>query len=144
MKSICGVDCTGCGLREGCGGCAETKGRPFGGACLVADRLKEGTPALCAFQEKLMGAFNALSIQDMDELRQLHALKGSLVNLTYTLPNGQAVQFWEDNKIYLGGQLAKKGSNLWYGMIADETHLMVSQYRGYGEEAEIVVFQRWR
>lgn len=44
----------------------------------------------------------------------------------------------------MGSQLAKKGSDLWYGMIADETHLMVSQYRGYGEEAEIVVFQRWQ
>ncbi len=31
MKTICGIDCTGCDWTEVCKGCAETNGRPFGG-----------------------------------------------------------------------------------------------------------------
>lgn len=31
MKTICGIDCAGCGWKENCKGCAETKGSPFGG-----------------------------------------------------------------------------------------------------------------
>lgn len=110
MKSICGADCTGCCLREGCGGCAETRGRPFGGACLVADRLKEGAPALCAFQEKLMGAFNALSIQDMDQVKELHALKGSLVNLAYTLPTARPSSFGRTTKSIWAASLPKRAA----------------------------------
>ena len=34
--SICGADCAQCPSQAGCGGCAETGGRPFGRACLLA------------------------------------------------------------------------------------------------------------
>jgi len=38
IDSRCGLHCTGCGWKEshGCGGCIETNGHPFHGACPVA------------------------------------------------------------------------------------------------------------
>lgn len=63
--------------------------------------------------------------------------------IEYALPNGQVVKFWDDNKIYLGNQLHKKDSDRCYGIIADEKYLMVSEYSGYGADAEIIVFKQW-
>lgn len=95
------------------------------------------------FKEKLIAAFNALHIEDMEEVTELNALKGSFINLTYTLPSGQAVKFWDDNKIYFGNQLHKKGSDRCYGLAADEAYLLVCEYGCNGSDAEIVAFKRW-
>lgn len=141
--SMCGIDCTKCGLISTCNGCAKTKGKPFGGECMVALCLKSGENALCELKKNLIAAFNALGIQDMEEVTELNALKGSFINIEYTLPNGQVIKFWDDNRIYLGNQLHKKDSDRCYGIVADETHLMVSEYSGYGTDAEVVVFKRW-
>ncbi len=41
MYSICGTDCCeNCSRKEECGGCAETKGHPFGGTCTAAEYIK--------------------------------------------------------------------------------------------------------
>ena len=53
------------------------------------------------------------------------------------------VKLWDDNRIYLGNQLHKKGSDRCYGIAADEKFLMVSEYGCYGSDAEIVVFKQW-
>lgn len=143
MKSICGIDCAKCELSNTCNGCSATEGHPFGAECLVAQCCKKGVSALNEFKEKLLVAFNALYIQDMEEVTELHALKGSYGNIEYALPNGQIVKFWDDNKIYLGNQLHKEGSDRCYGIIADEKYLMVSEYSDYGANAEIIVFKRW-
>lgn len=143
-ESICGIDCGKCELRGTCNGCAKTKGRPFGGECVVAMCFKEGEDVLCSFRKDLITAFNTLNIQDMEEVTELNALKGSFINIEYALPNGQIVRFWDDNRIYLGNQLRKQDSERCYGLIADENYLMVSEYSGYGDEAEIVIFKRWR
>ena len=99
--------------------------------------------ALNELKEKLITAFNALNIPEMEEVTELNALKGSFANIEYTLPNGQLVKFWDDNRIYLGNQLHKEGSDRCYGIIADEKYLMVSEYSGYGADAHIIVFKRW-
>lgn len=143
MKSICGIDCTKCGLSGACNGCAATDGQPFGAECLVAQCCKKGETVLNELKEKLIAAFNALNILDMEEVTELHALKGSYANIEYVLPNGQIVKFWDDNRIYLGNKLHKEGSHRCYGILADENHLMVSEYSGYGTDAEIIVFKRW-
>lgn len=143
MKSICGVDCTKCEFNTSCKGCAETNGRPFGADCVVALCCQKGDTALCEWKEKLIGAIHALHIQDMEEVTDLNALKGSVINIEYTLPNGQAVKFWDDNKIYLGNQVCKKDSDRCYGIAADDKYLMISEYSGYGSDAEIIVFKRW-
>lgn len=44
----------------------------------------------------------------MEEVKELHALRGSFINLTYVLPNGQRAKFWDDNKIYLKISFVKK------------------------------------
>lgn len=143
MISICGVDCAECELNGSCNGCVETGGQPFGKECVVALCCKKGEKVLCEFKEKLMAAFNALGIQDMEEVTELNALKGSFINIEYTLPNGQSVKFWDDDKIYFGNQLHKKGSERCYGIAADEKYLMVSEYGDYGADAEVIVFKRW-
>ena len=102
-----------------------------------------GEDELCRFKKKLLAAFNALDIPDMEEVTELNALKGSFANIEYSLPNGQIVKFWDDNKIYFGNQLQKKGSDRCYGIMADEEYLMVSEFSGYGKDAEIIVFRRW-
>lgn len=53
-------------------------------------------------KEKLIAAFNALQIPDMEEVTELNALKGSFANIEYTLPNGQPIKFGDDSRIYLG------------------------------------------
>lgn len=143
MKSICGTDCTTCTCSDTCKGCAQTNGQPFGESCVVATYCQQGEAALSAFKKKLTAAFRDLHIPDMEDVTELHALKGSFVNLAYTLPSGQTVKIWDDNKIYLGNQLHKKGSDRCYGMVADETYLMVAEYGANGSDAEIVVFKRW-
>lgn len=143
-SSICGLDCTMCQLHNSCKGCADTQGQPFGAPCVTAVCLKDGENALCAFKERLMAAFNELDIPDMEPVTTLNGLKGSYINIAYTLPNKAVVKFWEDDKIYLGNQLSKKDSDRCYGIVAGEHYLMVAEYSGYGAEAEVVVFKRWR
>lgn len=141
MKSICGIDCTKCEAGSTCNGCNE--GRPFGEECVVALYCQKGQNELNKFKKKLIAEFNALNIQDMEEVTDLNALKGSFINLEYTLSNGETVKMWNDNKIYLGNQLCKKGSDRCYGIAGDEKYLMVSEYGMNGSDAEIVIFKRW-
>lgn len=142
-NSICGIDCSVCESHDTCSGCSKTNGHPFGSECIVATCCQKGENALHEFKETLIAAFNALHIEDMEEVTELNALKGSFINLTYTLPSGQAVKFWNDNKIYFGNQLHKKESDRCYGLAADETYLLVCEYGCNGSDAEIVAFKRW-
>lgn len=144
METICGIDCKGCSVSEECPGCAETDGRPFGAECMVARYCRKGEGALCGLKEGVLAALRGLAIADMEEVTELHALRGSFINIAYTLPSGQAVKLWDDNKIYLGNQLHKKGSDRCYGIAADDRYLMVAEYGENGSDAEIVVFKRWK
>lgn len=143
MCSICGANCFECGFRDGCNGCLETNGAPFGKPCLVAACCRKGEGALRELKKRLVAAFNRLDLPDMEEVTELYALKGSVVNMEYTLSNGETVRFWEDDKIYLGCQLPKQGSDRCYGLTADEQYLMVSEYSSYGADAEIIVYKQW-
>ncbi|MDE6026219.1 MAG: DUF3795 domain-containing protein [Lachnospiraceae bacterium] len=132
-----------CELNSTCNGCVKTEGNPFGAGCVVALCCQKGKTEGSSFKEKLIEAFNQLNIHDMEEVTDLNALKGSFINIEYTLPNGQIIKFWDDNKIYFGNQLHKKDSDRCYGIVADEKYLMVSEYSGYGADAEVIVFKRW-
>lgn len=150
MKAVCGLDCESCGFREQCGGCAETGGKPFGGSCVIAacclakgcENCGRAFSAPCRLKQELISEFNALSIEDMEEVRDLNALIGSYINLTYPLPGGQTVQFWDNSRVYLGNQLCKKDSDRCYGLTADEDHLLVCEYGENGSDPEIVVYKR--
>lgn len=92
-------------------------------------------------KERLIAEFNALGIEDMAKVTSLNTLKGSFVNLEYTLPSGQAIKLWDDDKIYLGNQICKKNSSRCYGLTADENYLLVCEYGDGGSDAEIVVYK---
>jgi len=96
----------------------------------------------CSLRSDLIEQFNSLNITGMEPLTTLYALKGSFINMTYKLPGGMPARFWDDDKIYLGSQLAKKGSDRCYGLAADEKYLMVCEYDPDGTNPEIVVFKR--
>lgn len=150
IETICGIDCNGCALKETCGGCAATKGHPFGGECMLAvccrnkgqEHCENCLDTPCELKERLIAEFNALGIEDMAKVTSLNALKGSFVNLEYTLPSGQAVKLWDDNKIYLGNQICKKNSSRCYGLTADENYLLVCEYGDGGSDAEIVAYKK--
>ncbi len=149
MKTKCGLDCSECGCKE-CGGCTETGGRPFGGTCMIAlccdekgcENCGRSFEAPCRLKEELIAEFNALGIEDMEEITDLYALNGAFVNLAYTLPGGQEIRFWDDGRVYLGNQVHKKGSDRCYGLTADENYLLVCEYGEGGSDAEIVVYRR--
>lgn len=149
-KSICGLDCGACQLKNTCGGCTETGGKPFGGACMVAEcclgkgknRCGESCGGVCGLKGRLIAEFNALGIADMPEITELCALRGSYINLSYTLPGGRSIKFWDDDRIYLGYQVEKKGSDRCYGLTADEQYLLVCEYGENGTDAEIVLFRK--
>ena len=151
MKSICGLDCEKCELKETCKGCTETDGQPFGGKCVIADCFYKNEcknrgdcqKVSCKLTSKLIDEFNALNIEDMPKITNLNALKGSFINLEYPLPNGKTVKFWDDNRIYLGNQIEKKNSERCYGIVADEENLLVCEYGENGSGAEIVIYKKW-
>lgn len=75
-------------------------------------------------------------------MESLNALKGSYVNLEYTLPSGQKVMLLNDNKIYLGNQLCKPNNNRCFGIAADEEYILICEYGENGSDPEIVVYMR--
>ena len=150
MKTICGADCNKCGFKEKCAGCQETNGHPFGDSCMLAqcsnsnscDEGCKSCSAACKLKAKLIEEFNTLGIEDMEEITGLNACKGSYINLTYTFSSGQAVKLLDDDKIYLGNQLSKKDSSRYYGIAADESVLIVSEYDADGSNEEIIVYKK--
>ena len=96
----------------------------------------------CGWKEQLIAEFNALGIEDMEEVTDLNALWGAYINLQYTLPGGQKIKFWDDNRMYLGNQLCKKNSSRCYGLTADENYLLVCEYGDNGSDAEIIVYKK--
>ena len=143
MKTICGIDCGGCFMKEHCKGCAETDGRPFGGECIVAECHRSGgAPCLEACKKQLIEEFNALNIPDMPKVTELCALCGSYINSEYTLSNGRKIRLLDDAKIYLGYQLEKDGSDRCYGLAADSEYLLVCEYGCNGADPEIIVYKK--
>lgn len=148
--SICGIDCTSCGFKDSCAGCAQTGGKPFGGTCMAAECCKHHPSCscgdfpkrICALKRQLIEEFNALGIEDMEEVTDLYSLAGFFINQAYPLPGGQSVKLWDDHRVYLGNQLHKKNSDRCYGIAADEEYLLVSEYGDGGSDARIVVFKR--
>ena len=84
---------------------------------------------------------NALEI---DELRvdDLNLLTGAYVNLEYPLSNGNTVRFLNDKDVYLGNQIERANSERCYGVVADETFILVCEYGCNGAEPEIVLYKR--
>lgn len=150
MNTLCGLDCNKCGFKNECGGCVETHGHSFGGSCMIAECCDKKScenfgkcfEASCNLKKQLITEFNALGIKDIENITSLNALKGSFINLEYTLPNGQKIKLWDDKRIYLGNQLCKKNSNRCYGLTADENYILVCEYGDNGSLPEIIVYKK--
>lgn len=147
--AICGAECAQCPSKDACGGCGETGGHPFGRECPVAACCRNENHehcgqcgGSCKLKAPLIAEFNALNIPGMPKVTDLNVLLGSFVNLAYPLPNGQAVQLLEDEKMYFGNQLEKAGSSRCYGIVADENILLVCEYGENGSDAEIVLYKK--
>ena len=143
MKTICGIDCGGCSFKDSCKGCTETDGHPFGGDCITAACYKAGgEDCFIAYKKRLIEEFNALGVSDMPTITTLSQLSGAYVNLEYTLPNREKMKLLDDTKIYLGYQVEKANSDRCYGLVADNSHLLVCEYGCNGAEPEIIVYKK--
>ena len=139
IKTYCGLDCCSeCPRLRECGGCEKCQGRPFGGSCVA--RRSSDLPAL---KKRLTEEINALGIEGLS-VSDLNLLTGAYVNLEYPLANGASVRFLKDEDVYLGNRIEREGSERCYGVVADETFLLVCEYGCGGADPEIVLYKRVR
>lgn len=143
MKTICGMECSQCDLKNNCKGCLETNGRPFGGECIAANCYKlGGENCFISYEKRLINEFNSLGINDMPTITTLYKLSGAYVNLIYTLSNGEKIKLLNDTKVYLGTQVEKTNSDRCYGLVADDDYLLVCEYGCNGANPEIVIYKK--
>lgn len=149
MSGICGADCDKCafGRSDGCKGCVETDGCPFGKPCFIARYISAGgREQYDRFSEQLTAELNALRIPGMPKVERLVPINGSFVNLEYTLPNGIKARLLDDSDIYLGTQVecefADGETPRYFGAVANPEFLLVSEYGPNGSDPQIVVFRK--
>lgn len=143
-KSICGINCNSCFMKDECKGCVETAGCPLGKQCFIAKYINIGEmEKYLEFKQKLIQEFNELHIPGMPEVSNLNALVGSFVNAEYKLPSGQMVKFLDDQSIYLGNQLeCEFDGDRCYGIVAGMDFLLVCTYGINGADPELVMYRK--
>lgn len=148
-KSICGADCNNCGYgkNNGCRGCAESNGCPFGKKCFIAQYINMGgVDSYNLFKNKLIEEFNSLNIPGMPKINELFPLNGAFVNLAYPMPNGNSVKLLDDKEIYLGNQVECEFNDgeliRCYGLVAGMDFLLVCEYGANCTDPEIIVYKK--
>ncbi len=148
-QSICGADCENCGYgkNNGCAGCAESKGCPFGKKCFIAQYINTGgKDSYNLFKENLIEEFNSLNIPGMPKIHELYALIGAYVNLAYPMPSGNTVKLLDDKQIYLGNQVECEFNDgelaRCYGLVAGLDFLLVCEYGANCSNPEIIVYKK--
>lgn len=143
MQSICGTDCcTQCTKLAECGGCIKTNGHPFGGTCVAAECVERGEIAdLSRLKQQLIDEINALRLPHL-HVDTLYLLNGGYVNLSYPLPNKTAVPFLTQNRVYFGNQIERPDSERCYGVVCDETFLLVSEYGCNGADPQLLLYKK--
>ena len=149
MESICGADCNNCeyGKNNNCKGCKETQGCPFGKQCFIAKYiLTGGKENYELFKNQLINEINDLNISGMPKINELTPLNGTFVNLTYPLPNGQRVQFLDDNEIYIGTQVESEFNDetqiRCFGILANLNFILVTEYGPNGDNPELIIYKK--
>lgn len=95
------------------------------------------------FKRQIMNEINALNIPGLPEVTRLSALVGKYVNLEYNLPNGNRVQFLDDNRTYLGNQLeCEFGGERCFGVLAAMEFLLICTYEEGGKNPELVIYKK--
>lgn len=142
--TLCGANCEGCGFKNGCKGCEKTCGRPFGGECVAAEYIKKhGTEDYKKYKTRLLEKINgALSTRDLPEAAGLYELPGFFVNFAYTSPDGGAVKYLDDKRIYLGAQTQAPGRDKCYGIVTDGTFILVCSYGEGGTDPRLICCEK--
>ena len=134
-------------VNKKCEGCKKTNGCPFGKKCFIANYIDVGgKKEYEKFKKQLIDEINSLNIEGMSKIDELYALHGSFVNLEYTLPNGNKVKYLQDDDIYLGTQVENifndKELKRCFGIVANMSFILVSEYEENGLNPEIVLYKR--
>lgn len=144
MSSICGVNCDECGIKDKCKGCVETNGHPWGGDCVLAEFCYDSNghtkEKIIAYKKDLIKEINDLRLNFIGEVKELYPLNGMFVNLEYKLPNNEKIKLLKDNNIYLGTQLSKNDNSGYYGIVADNNYILISEYDKDYQNAEIIIY----
>ena len=145
MNSICGVNCDECKIKDKCKGCANTNGHPWGGDCILAefcyDKNGNTKEKITEYKNNLLKEIYGLKLGFISKIEELYPLNGIFVNLEYELPNGEKIKLLKDNNIYLGTQLPKKNSAGYYGIVADNDYILVSEYDNNYQNAKIIIYK---
>lgn len=144
MKSICNANCNECQFKEGCKGCENTCGSPFGGRCIAAEYIKVGgIMKYSEMKETLLTEINSLlTALELPKADNLCELKGEYVNLEYILPCGETVKFLNDNNIYLGTQIEIDGLDRCFGVVADMDFILICSYGDGGSTPELICYRK--
>lgn len=144
MESLCGANCEACPSNKICKGCEATDCKPFGKKCFVAEYIKtSGIESYKAFKNNLLVEINSLlGTLGIPNADALYELSGEFVNLPYTLPSGNNVQFLDNQKIYLGAQIEFADMGICYGVVADANFILVSSYSANGSQPELVAYKK--
>ena len=144
MKTLCGIECKEvCNMYGAkCKGCNETSGKPFGGECVAYNLVKNcGRECLESFKKQLINEINALNIPELI-VTELFYLNGAFVNLEYTNVNGSKTKYLNDNDVYMGCQVERSNNNRCYGVVANESFILVSEYGCNGSEPELILYKK--
>ena len=148
MDSICGVNCSECEkFNKSCKGCISTNGCPFGKKCFIAKYIEVGgKDNFDILKNQLIDEFNSLNVDGLPKINELFPLNGSLVNLEYSLPNGKAVKFLNDDEVYLGNQVECTFSDndikSYFGIICNMNFLLVCEYGDDLSNPEIIIYKK--
>ena len=149
MESLCGADCTNCGYgkNNNCKGCKNTDGCPFGKQCFIAKYiLTGGKDNYEIFKSQLIDEINQLDIPGMPKIEKLTPINGVYVNLTYRLPNGEQVQFLDNDDIYLGTTEESKFNNgeliRCFGVVANMDFILICEYGPNGDNPELIIYKK--
>lgn len=100
-----------------------------------------GAERLTQEKQRLIAEVNALDILHL-KMTEVTLLNGFYVNLAYPLPNGDTVKFLQDQRVYLGTQIAQPDSDRFYGIVADDQFLLISSYGPGGEAPDLVLYKK--
>ena len=102
-----------------------------------------GEDAFVAFKAQLMDELNALQVEGMPPVEELHALPGEFVNVAYRLPNGQCVPFLDDSATYLGNQLpCLFDDSRCFGVVVNMEFLLICTYGENGANPELLIYKK--
>lgn len=95
------------------------------------------------FKHTLIQEINQLAVEGMPKVETLIALAGRDINLEYQLPSGEKIRFLDDEKTYLGMQLASAvAEGQFFGIAADMTFILICTYENNGENPELLVYRK--